>query len=114
MTDFIYRIATAEEWRQAQAAGRYAGRELDLRDGYIHFSTAAQVAETLRLHYRGQTGLVLLAVDPARLGARLKWEPARNGALFPHLYGVLAAADVAAATPIETDADGGHRLPDLS
>ncbi|WTW98763.1 DUF952 domain-containing protein [Streptomycetaceae bacterium NBC_01309] len=87
----IYKLLPASEWESAEAAGVFAGSDVDRRDGYIHFSTAAQVGETARRHFAGRTGLTLLAVDATRLGDALRWEPSRGGDLFPHLYGDLPA-----------------------
>jgi uncharacterized protein (DUF952 family) len=89
MTTLIYKICPRAEWEAALVNGVYAGSEVDRRDGFIHFSTAAQVDETLRRHFAGQSDLVLVGVDPALLGAALRFEASRGGALFPHLYGVL-------------------------
>jgi dihydroorotate dehydrogenase len=93
----IYKITPASAWREAERQGVYRGSSDDLRDGYIHFSTASQVAETARKHYFGQTGLFLVAVDADALGDALRWEPSRNDELFPHLYGEL---DLGAVTAI--------------
>ena len=90
----IYKICTADEWRDAERAGAYRGSAVDRRDGFIHFSTAEQAAETAAKWFAGQHDLVLVAVDAAALGDRLKWEPSRGGALFPHLYGELPLAAV--------------------
>ena len=99
----IYKVCPAEAWREAAAAGVYRGSAVDLRDGFIHFSTAAQLAETLRRHFAGQRDLVLVAVDPDDLGDRLRWEPSRGGDLFPHLYGELPVALARDVSPV----DGG-------
>lgn len=110
----IYRILPAAAWTEAQAAGAFAGSAHDLRDGFIHFSTAAQAAETAAKHYGGQADLVLLWVDVTRLDAPLKWEVSRNGALFPHLYGALPVAAVRRAEPLPLDAaTGRHVFPAL-
>ena len=77
----IYKVCPAAEWHDAVAAGTYRGSAVDLRDGFIHFSTGAQLAETLRRHFRGQLDLVLVAVAPGDLGNRLRWEPSRGGDL---------------------------------
>ncbi len=111
--DTIYKICTAGEWRAAEQAGSFAGSAVDLRDGYIHFSTAAQAAETAQKHFSGQRDLVLVAVDAAALGANLKWEPSRGGALFPHLYGALAVKAVGSVAPLPLDAEGRHVFPAL-
>lgn len=111
----IYKILTEGEWRQFRQAGRYEGSAIDLADGYIHFSTASQVAETLAKHYAGQSGLILLAIEVDRLpGPALRHEPARGGQLFPHLYAALALAAVSASWPLPLDAYGRHCLPGLS
>ena len=92
MTQMIYHMCRAEEWTAAVKAKVYHGSSQDLADGFIHFSTADQIAESARRHRSGQDGLVLIAVDPALLGERLHWEPSRGGDLFPHLYGTLDPA----------------------
>lgn len=91
----IYKLFLPAEWADLQARGQTPGAPIDVADGYVHFSTAAQVAETAEKYFAGVEGLVLLAVDPAGLGPDLKWEPSRGGALFPHLYRALRLSDVA-------------------
>src|ERR1700709_1931101 len=93
----IYKICPASAWREAERQGVYRGSADDTRDGFIHFSTAAQVAETARKHCFGQTGLFLIAVDADVLGDALPWEPSRNDDMFPHLYGEL---DLGAVTAV--------------
>ena len=83
----IYKICEAAQWAQAQRDGAFSGSAVDFADGYIHFSTAAQVATTAARHFAGMSGLVVVAVEAEKLGAALKWERARDGAPFPHLYG---------------------------
>jgi uncharacterized protein (DUF952 family) len=85
----IYKICSAAEWAEARRTGRFVGSDIDHRDGFIHFSTRDQVGETAARYFSGLDDLVLVMVDPDALGHRLKWEPARGGALFPHLYGQL-------------------------
>jgi uncharacterized protein (DUF952 family) len=102
----IYKILRRDEWLNAQQAGVFTGSGIDHRDGYIHFSTAAQARETARLHFRGQDDLVVLEVDGAALGAALVWEPSRGGQLFPHLYASLATPHVVAVHAAPLDADG--------
>jgi uncharacterized protein (DUF952 family) len=109
----VYKIAVRTDWDAALPKGRFDGAAIDLRDGYIHLSSAAQAPETARLHFAGQTGLVLLKIDTARLTPALEWEPSRGGDLFPHLYGPLDCAAVEAVTPIELDADGVPQIGDL-
>jgi uncharacterized protein (DUF952 family) len=113
MTQIIYHMCRAEEWTVAVAAGSYRGSSQDLADGFIHFSTAAQIVESARRHRAGQEGLLLLAVDAARLGDRLKWEKSRGGDLFPHLYGPLDPAESESAVPLPLGPDGVHVFPEL-
>ena len=87
---------------------------MDLADGFIHFSTAAQAAETARKHFRGEAGLVVLALEAETLGPALKWEPSRGGALFPHLYGWLPTALVLEVWAAPLDADGVPDIGDLA
>jgi uncharacterized protein (DUF952 family) len=107
----IYKICSAAEWREAEQTGVYRGSAVDRRDGFIHFSTAAQAAETAARHFAGQHDLLLIAVDADALGARLKWEPSRGGALFPHLYGELPLSAVRRVDPLSLGADGRHQFP---
>ena len=110
--DEIYKIATGEVFAAAKRAGRFDGMPIDHRDGFIHFSDGAQLRETLKLYFRGATDLVLLAVGAADLGADLRWEASRGGALFPHLYAPLALEAIRWTAPIAVDADGHCDLPD--
>jgi len=112
MSDPIYHMCRRDEWLLAEAAGEYGGSSQDVADGFIHFSTAQQVRESAAKHRAGQTGLVLLSVDPDLLGDALKWEPSRGGQLFPHLYGALPVSAVQRTDALELDADGAHRFPD--
>jgi uncharacterized protein (DUF952 family) len=94
----IYKILPRSEWQAAREAGTFEGSPVDLADGFIHFSTAAQAQETAARHFRGQPDLVVLEVEAGDLGEALRWEPSRGGALFPHLYGPLDARRVRAVT----------------
>lgn len=109
----IYKICPASPWREAERQGSYRGSADDARDGFIHFSTAEQLAGTLQKHYARQSGLLLIAIDGERLGDALRWEPSRDGALFPHLYGELDMGAVTAVTELRLRSDGGHDLPEL-
>lgn len=106
----IYKIFRASEWKAFEAAGSTPGAPVDLADGFIHFSTAAQAPETTARHFAGEDGLVLVAVDTAALGTDLKWEPSRGGALFPHLYRDLDATDVRWTRLLPLGPDG-HVFP---
>jgi uncharacterized protein (DUF952 family) len=113
MTRMVYHMCPAEAWVAAVAAGEYAGTADDRRDGFLHFSTAEQIAESARRHRAGQPGLVLVAVEAARLGDRLRWEKSRGGALFPHLYGPLHPAETTSVAPLPLGPDGDHVFPPL-
>jgi uncharacterized protein (DUF952 family) len=107
----IYKILPRSEWTAAVAAGRFEGSAVDRQDGYIHFSTGPQAAETARKYFTGQRDLVVLEVEGGALGEALKWEPSRGGDLFPHLYGPLAVADVLAVREAPLRPDGVPRVP---
>lgn len=109
--DFIFKICGEAEWRVAQAEGVYRGSAVDERDGFIHFSTSEQVAETAAKHFAGRDDLLLIGVDAAALGDALRFEPSRGGALFPHLYGTLPLSAVRFVEAMPLGADGRHRLP---
>lgn len=109
--DLIYKIATGASFAPARLSGSYSGMPIDAEDGYMHFSTAPQLAETLRLHFKGQSDLVILAVRTA--GLDIVWEPSRNGQLFPHLYGGPLLLDaVEWEATVSVDADGNCSLPE--
>ena len=110
----IYKICPASAWREAERQGTYRGSADDARDGFIHFSTAAQVTETARKHFFGQTGLFLIEVDGDALGDALRWEPSRNNELFPHLYGELDLGAVIAVLSMNARSDGSHDIPELA
>lgn len=107
----IYKILRRPEWDAFRAAGETAGAPVDLADGFIHFSTAAQVAETAAKWFARESDLVLVAFDSHALGADLKWEPSRGGALFPHLYRKLALSEVVWDKSLPLGA-AGHIFPE--
>ena len=107
----IYKICEGAQWAEAERTGEFRGSRIDLADGYIHFSTAGQVAETAAKHFARMPDLVLVAVAPEDVSGALKWEPSRGGALFPHLYGVLPMAAVRWVKPLPRDAGGRHVFP---
>jgi uncharacterized protein (DUF952 family) len=109
----IYKICERAEWHAAERAGAYRGSDVDIRDGFIHFSTPAQVAETAARHFAGQTDLVLIAVDADALGPALKWEPSRGGDLFPHLYAALSLEAVRWAKVLADEESGRRAMPEL-
>jgi uncharacterized protein (DUF952 family) len=109
----IYKICPKHLWLEGERAGLFAGAPVDLDDGFIHLSTAAQVRETAAKHFGGQPDLLLIAVDTEALGAALRYEPSRGGDLFPHLYGALPLPAVRWVKPLPLGRDGRHVFPDL-
>ena len=107
----VYKIVTADLWRAAVDSGVFAGAGIDLKDGFIHLSTAAQARRTAKLHFEGQANLVLVAADGPSLGEALRYEPSRDGDLFPHLYGPLPLAAVLSVRPLPLGPDGNHVFP---
>lgn len=108
MPQLIYKILSMNEWRAAEGEGVFWGAGIDLADGYIHFSTATQAAETAAKHFAGRNDLVLIAVDAEKLGTALKWEVSRGGALFPHLYAPLDLGFVLRVDALPLGSDGKH------
>ena len=107
-----YKILTADQLAILEAEGRFEGAPIDLQDGYIHLSTAAQAAETIDKHFGGQSDIQIAAIDLEALGDAVKWEPSRGGQLFPHLYGAPITLDVVIAySPVAYEPDGSLRLP---
>ncbi len=113
MSRTIYKICPEPLWREAEMTGSFIGAPIDLADGFIHFSTAEQVQETAARHFGGQAGLVLVAIDEALLGAALKYEVSRDGALFPHLYGPLDLHAVTWVKPLPLGTDDNLVFPAL-
>lgn len=113
MHSTIYKIVPAHLWRTAENAGVFEGAPVDHVDGYIHFSTGEQLHETAAKHFAGQEDLLLVAVETANLGAALRYEPSRGGALFPHLYDSLALSHVRWVRPLPLGADGSRSFPSL-
>ncbi len=109
--DLIYTIVRRADWMQAERSGQYAGSADDRRDGFLHFSSPAQVVESCARHRAGEDDLLLVAVPAAALGAALKWEPSRGGTLFPHLYAPLPTDKVAWVVALPLGADGRHVFP---
>jgi uncharacterized protein (DUF952 family) len=109
----IYKICERALWREAEMGGAFRGAPVDARDGFIHFSTAAQVAETAAKHFAGASDLMLIAVDAGALGEALKWEISRGGDRYPHLYAALPLAAVRWARPQPDEIDGRRRMPEL-
>ena len=106
---FIYKVCDSALWEDAKQVGKFIGAEIDLKDGYIHFSTASQLHDTLVRHFAGRDGLVLLKIEISQLN--IIWETARNGDLFPHLYDHLPLHSVVAEHHLNLSADGNHVVP---
>lgn len=109
--ELVYKIATADVVAAAHGKGIFPAMPIDAADGYIHFSTAPQLPETLSLYFAGQDNLVLLAVRTFDLGNALVWEPSRGGQLFPHAYGEVSPSAVAWTAVISVASDGSCPLP---
>ena len=113
MPDLVFKIVDRASWEAASGTA-FDGSPLDARDGFIHFSSAAQVRDTAARYFAGQQDLLLVAVDVASLSGALRWEPSRNGEPFPHLYAPLPRAAVRWVADLPLGADGGrHVFPDL-
>jgi uncharacterized protein (DUF952 family) len=113
MTRSVFKLIDRASWQAAAESGSFDGSAVDARDGFIHFSTAAQVHETAARYFAGQPDLLLVAVAVESLGDALKWEPSRGGALFPHLYAPLPLGAVVWVADLSLDASGHHVFPDL-
>ena len=111
MANPVYKVMTEAAFREAGLRGHFAGSADDTSDGFIHLSAAHQLEGTLAKHFAGEAGLVLVALDPTRLGPHLKWEPSRGGDLFPHLYAPLDLSAVLWIERLSLGEDGVHRLP---
>jgi uncharacterized protein (DUF952 family) len=107
----VYKIVDQRSWDQAVGSGTYRGSADDLRDGFIHLSTAEQLAGTLAKHFKDQNNLMLVEFLSDRLGAKLIWEPSRGGALFPHYYGVLDPKLAVRTQALITGDGGKHQIP---
>ena len=112
MQTTIYKVIDKDVWEAAKVAGEFTGAAIDIKDGYIHLSSADQVVETVEKHFAGQENLLLLSVATADMVDDLKWEKSRNDQLFPHLYRSLKVADVVAEEILVTNEDGSHQFPD--
>jgi uncharacterized protein (DUF952 family) len=110
--DYVYKVASREIYEASQEEGTFVGQPIDLKDGYIHFSTAAQLKETIRLYFAGLTRQVLFAVPVAPFGEAMRWEASRGGDLFPHLYDELPMSKVTQMADLDVPADGIVALPE--
>jgi len=111
MDRFIYKITSKNQWTSTEASGCFEGAGIDRSDGFIHFSSAAQLIETVSKHFVGKRELLIICVDADKLGEHLRWEPSRGGDLFPHLYGVLPLSAVVETLELPWDETGGHVFP---
>jgi uncharacterized protein (DUF952 family) len=111
MPHHVFKICSTSDWAAALSAGVFVGSPDDLRDGYIHLSTAEQAGETARKYFSNRGDLLLVAFDTVQLGAQLRWEPSRGGALFPHFYAALLTTKALGAEPLPLAPDG---TPDVA
>ncbi|WP_068076456.1 DUF952 domain-containing protein [Novosphingobium lentum] len=109
-----YKVLTRAQMAELEAQGSFAGAPVDLADGFVHLSTAAQLAETIDRHFAGQDSLHIVAVDVEALGDAIRWEPSRGGQDFPHLYAPLPLSATLAYGPLERELDGSVRLPTVA
>ncbi|HEY5338487.1 MAG TPA: DUF952 domain-containing protein [Rhizomicrobium sp.] len=107
----VFKIVDANEWKAAQDAGAYRGSAADQKDGFIHLSTSAQLAETLSRHFAQADNLMLVAIDGGAVSAALKWEKSSSGGKYPHLYGDLELAAVQWSSAIPRKPGGVFVLP---
>ena len=112
MPSTVYKICERALWEEWQRSGVLHGAEIDLRDGFIHLSSAAQVRETAGQHFAGMADLMLIALSAGALDDKLKWEISRGGDLFPHFYGALPLAAVIWAKPLPLNSDRRHVFPE--
>jgi len=106
----IFHITTQVAWDEAARAGSYRADTLE-SEGFIHCSTADQVAEVANVRFRGREDLVLLWIDPERVRAEIKYEDASDGSgTFPHIYGPLDIDAVARVTEYR-ERDGAFPMP---
>jgi uncharacterized protein (DUF952 family) len=110
MTKRVYKIAKTADWRQASSSGSFVGSADDKRDGFIHLSAEHQLRGTLEKHFRGESDLVLIAIEAETLGSSLKWEVSRGGDLFPHLYGEIPIAETLWQRVLNLGTDGVPQL----
>lgn len=111
MTERIYKVVSRRLWAEAEQANVFRGAPIDVQDGFIHFSAAHQVVETVAKHFAGQADLLLVEVDATRLGSALRWEASRGGDLFPHLYGDMPLDSVLSVAELPLGDDGTHLFP---
>lgn len=112
MTEVIYKVLTVAEMNVVGDGREFIGSPVDRADGYIHFSTAKQVRETVAKHFKEKGDLLLISFDVSRFGKALKWERSRGGDLFPHLYQTLDLNLAKSRTKISMLEDGSHAFPD--
>ena len=107
----VYKILRPSEWAAFRQSTVFKGSPVDLVDGYIHLSTAAQTPETAAKHFGDEPEVILLSMEATSFGQALRWEPSRGGALFPHLYAELPISAVRRSWRIAKGADGRHAFP---
>lgn len=111
MNERIFKVVSRQLWAEAEQANIFRGAAIDVQDGFIHFSAASQVVETVARHFAGQVDLLLIEVDARRLGKELRWEVSRGGDRFPHLYGDMPLDSVLSVAELPVGTDGTHVFP---
>ena len=108
--DKIVHVCKKSDWTAAQEMGEYRAASLEL-EGFIHCSRPEQVLRVANAYYPGQLDLVLLWINPQKLTAEMRWEPA-DGDIFPHLYGPLNLDAVVKVVDFTPDNDSVFRKLD--
>jgi uncharacterized protein (DUF952 family) len=102
----IFHITERGAWESARAVGRYEGDSLR-SEGFIHCSTWEQVPEVAERLFHGRAGLVVLTIDPTRVGAPVRYENLEGGTeQYPHVYGPLPMEAVVSVEPLVPGPDG--------
>ena len=110
---YIYKVISKEHWQNCQQSDEILPMEIDIKDGYLHFSTLAQLKETLRLYFANRSDLILLALRAIDVKQQLKWEKSRNNELFPHIYGTIDIGLIQFSEPIAVSKNGTATLPEF-
>lgn len=106
MTAPIYHLAVAADWEAREGDYRRSTLERSLEEvGYVHCATAEQVHGVADRFYRGRDDVVLLTIDPERLGVPVRYEQV-EGQQFPHVYGPIPTTAIVSVTPLRPDDDG--------
>ncbi len=111
MSQPVYKLLLGFEWDLFQETGVFLGSSLDYADGFIHLSTADQVVETARLHYKNKGEIALVEFDGADFGDQLIYETSRGGQSFPHQFGALKRDQVRRYWTLNDLGNGAYSFP---